>query len=623
LTPAVDERIPAFVSSPAAVEFRSRRPPAVANDDADEAALLAVRERVGLRILVFGLGAFLAVEWLFRERNLAALALVRLVQITALIGVWALLERSASRRRIVFLGQLAIACLVGGQALAGIVADDLMTSTLVAMALAISTAALIPWGVPAQLCTVAATLVSLLANATRVSERPRDFGFAVVAILLASVASLYVAFEVRRNERQRRAAERELDDLRRMEQSLAERAAREREEKLVEARRTVEKMADATPHILYLFDAHERTVVYVNRQVTHILGYSTEQVLREGLSFLIGVIHPDDLARTIVSARENLADVPANGVVEVELRARNAAGEWRWIHSRNVVFTRSSSGEALQILGTAQDISERMHADERARAHEAELAHELRVSSLGEMTAGLAHELNQPLSSIVSFARGCVRRLDSGRAEPAAFRDVLDQIGSEALRAGAIIRRLRSLVRQEEPVREPTDADELVRGVATLLQPEARRLASRIELQLAGDLPRLSVDRIQIEQVLMNLARNGLDAMRDTAPSHRVLTLRTSRADDGTVQIEVHDRGHGFGEIDPERIFEPFFTTKDTGLGMGLSISRSIARAHAGRLTSRANHDAGATFVLALPVTAAADAEHGASAAAPPVETAG
>lgn len=590
----------------AAAESLARRPVSASADEAEETAFLVAREHVGLRILIVGLTAFLAIEWAFRDRNVLALVLVRGAQVVGLAGVWGLLHFATTRRQVIAVGLLAIAVLVFGQACAGILADDLTISMLVAMALALSTAALLPWGVRAQLATIVGALVSLLANAAFVSEVPRDFGFALVGIVLASIASLYIAYEVRRTERQRRAAERELEDLRQMERAIAERTAREREQELVEARRALEKIADATPHILYLFSPRESTVIYVNRQVTHVLGYDVDEILREGLPFLLSAIHPEDLAHTIEAARERLTDVPPDGVVEAELRARHANGEWRWIHSRNIVYARSETGEPLQILGTAQDVSERKRADERLRAHEAELAHVLRVSSLGELTAGLAHELNQPLASIVSFARGCARRLRAGRADEDTFLPVMEQIASEALRAGAIITRLRSLVRKEEPLREPVDANEMVRGVTLLLQPDARRLGGRVELQLASELPVLEVDRTQIEQVVINLARNGLEAMADTPPGERVLTIRTERDDAGEIRIVVRDRGKGLGDVDPERICEPFFTTKTTGLGMGLSISRSIARAHGGRLTWRANDDGrGATFALELPLTAA------------------
>ncbi|MEW6269840.1 MAG: ATP-binding protein [Thermodesulfobacteriota bacterium] len=601
----------------AAAEF-PRRLATATGEDADETTFLVERVRVGLNILIVGLTIFLALEMAVRNANLTALAMVRIAQVVSLSGLWLVLRRERSRRFTVALGLVAIAVLCSGQALAGIVAEDLMISTLVAMALVVATAALMPWGVAAQLGTIPAVVLPLLANAWFVKTRPPDFGLALAAIAMACGASLYVAFEVQRFERRRRAAERELDELRRMEQEIAEQTARQREEELIETRKFVEKVADATPHILYVFDVPERAVTYVNGQTTRILGYPVEDVHREGLSFLIDHIHPDDLAHTIEGARERVADVPPDGVVEAELRVRHADGRWRWIHSRNIVFTRAPDGEPLQILGTAQDISERKQADERTRAHEAELAHVLRVSSLGEMAAGIAHELNQPLASIVGFAKGCARRLRTGRAAPETFADVMDQIAGEALRAGEIIRRLRSLVRKEEPLREPVDANDLVRGVARLLEPEARRLGVRVELRLASELPELEVDRIQIEQVVMNLVRNAFDAMAEMPQSARLVSLCTAVDDDGCVQIAVSDRGKGLREEDVEHIFEPFFTTKQTGLGMGLSISRSIAEAHAGRLCATANRDVGATFTLILPSAHS----HAADVEAPPASSA-
>ncbi|HEY8516058.1 MAG TPA: ATP-binding protein [Candidatus Binatia bacterium] len=586
-------------------------------ENAEEAAFLVERVRVGLHILIVGLAVFLAIELVARETNLAALAAVRVAQILLLLTFWVLLRSDASRRYTIGLGLLAIVVLCVGQAIASILVDEITITLLVSMALVIAVAALLPWGVPAQLGTIAATEVPLVVAASFVTTRPRDFDLVMVGIFMACLASLYMAFEVRRFEQRRRAAERELDKLRRMERAIAEREAREREQELIETRRFIERIADATPHILYIFDVPERAVTYVNRQVTRILGYPVEDVYRDGMPFLIEHIHPDDLAHTIQGARERLRRIPQDGILETELRVRHADGGWRWVHCRNIVFTRTEHGEPLQILGTAEDISERKQADERTRAHEAELAHVLRVSSLGEMAAGLAHELNQPLASIVGFAKGCARRLRSGTVAPETFLEVMERIAGEALRAGEIIRRLRALVRKEDPTREPADVNDLVRGVAQLLEPEARRLGVRLELRLADELPELEVDRIQIEQVIMNLVRNGFDAMASAPPGTRAVTLRTALDAQGRVQIEVSDRGKGVRADDLERIFEPFFTTKQTGLGMGLSISRSIAEAHSGQLSARNNAEVGATFTLALPprTSAAGEAQPSATAA--------
>ncbi len=320
--------------------------------------------------------------------------------------------------------------------------------------------------------------------------------------------------------------------------------------------RAAQQAADATPHILYLYDVGQGRVTYVNRQVSRILGYGGDYILNHGIEFLIGVIHPDDVERTVVGAQERLREISEDGVVEAELRVKHRNGEWRWIHCRNVVFTRGDDGLPTQILGTAQDVSERKQAEELVRAHEAELAHVLRVATLGEMAAGFAHELNQPLASIVSFAKGCARRLQAGGVDPESFVGIMEQIASEALRAGEIIRRLRTLV------------------------------------------------------------RNGCEAMDDLPESERVLTLLTSSGGPDAVILAVHDRGKGLGDAGPERIFEPFFTTKASGLGMGLAISRSIAERHGGRLLAMANHDRGVTFQLVLPCGKAAALDPGPAVAA-------
>jgi C4-dicarboxylate-specific signal transduction histidine kinase len=240
--------------------------------------------------------------------------------------------------------------------------------------------------------------------------------------------------------------------------------------------------------------------------------------------------------------------------------------------------------------------------DERARAHEAELAHVLRLSTLGEMATGLAHELNQPLSGIVSYARGCARRLEAGTLDDGAFADVLSRISAEALRAGEIIRRLRALVRKEKPRREELDLNRLVRGVARLVAAEARRRRMRLHLRLQAPLPVVRADRIQIEQVLLNLIRNGFEAMAEVGVEQRLLTIETAAEDTDLVTVSVTDSGHGIGPEASERVFEPFFTTKGEGIGMGLAISRTIVEAHDGRL-SFAAAPVGTRFWFQLPAS--------------------
>jgi signal transduction histidine kinase len=223
---------------------------------------------------------------------------------------------------------------------------------------------------------------------------------------------------------------------------------------------------------------------------------------------------------------------------------------------------------------------------------------------MGEMAAGLAHEINQPLSAIVSYARGCTRRLRSGVADATTLLEPIEQIASQAMRANEIVQRLLLFVRKQKPARARAAIGDLVQEVCRLLVGEARKRGVKLRLDLASDLPEVEVDRIQIEQVILNLVRNGLEA---TPPGlvEPALTIR-SELDAGFVVVAVTDQGEGLSAEQIDRVFEPFFTTKRTGLGMGLAISRSIVRGHGGRITASPNEGGGATFRFTLPVAAEA-----------------
>ncbi len=263
------------------------------------------------------------------------------------------------------------------------------------------------------------------------------------------------------------------------------------------------------------------------------------------------------------------------------------------------------------MLGTAQDVTERRRADDLAREHEAELAHVLRVSTLGEMATGLAHELNQPLAAIVSYARGCARRLRAGGGSPEQIAAIVEQIANEAMRAGEFIRHIRAFVAKEPPARARVDLNPLVESVCRLVAAESARARVSIDLELSPEPVVAVVDRIQIEQVLLNFLRNAFDALASEPSAERRVTVRTAAAPDGETTISVSDRGPG---LDPEiagRIFEPFFTTKASGMGMGLAISRSIVEAHGGRLWTAAAEPHGAIFWISLPAPEAAHADDG------------
>jgi two-component system sensor histidine kinase TtrS len=251
------------------------------------------------------------------------------------------------------------------------------------------------------------------------------------------------------------------------------------------------------------------------------------------------------------------------------------------------------------------EIAERVRAQEQLRQHQAALAHVLRVSTVGEMAAGLAHEINQPLGAIANFANGIATRLRAGNIQPDALLAAAEQTAAQALRAAEVIRRLRDFVRRDDSKREPADVNNLVRTATHLVEPEAQRAAIAIRLALAAGLPEAEIDPIQVEQVMLNLMRNGLEAMAASAAAEHELLVETALAADGaTIVVRVRDTGPGVAPDVAARIFEAFVTTKASGLGMGLSISRSLVEDHGGRLSMRANADRGATFSFTLPIAA-------------------
>ncbi|MCP4128302.1 MAG: PhnD/SsuA/transferrin family substrate-binding protein [Gammaproteobacteria bacterium] len=264
---------------------------------------------------------------------------------------------------------------------------------------------------------------------------------------------------------------------------------------------------------------------------------------------------------------------------------------------------RDDNGNALGSVVVFRDISSRKQAEEDARQHRRELAHVARLSTMGEMASGIAHELNQPLTAITANSHACVRMLESGAAQPGKIPDVLERIASQAERAGKIIWQLRQFVRKDQPERSLADLNGLVRGVVVLLEPEAKDAAVDIRLELGADISQINVQHIQIEQVILNLARNAIEAMSEQAAKPRVLTLRTSNGGDNAVIVSVEDTGPGLDEDIVKDVFNPFITTKPKGMGLGLSISLGIVEAHQGNLYVDSAPGDGAVFRFVLPVT--------------------
>lgn len=246
-----------------------------------------------------------------------------------------------------------------------------------------------------------------------------------------------------------------------------------------------------------------------------------------------------------------------------------------------------------------RDLTQRMFLEEQRRLHQAELARVARLSTMGEMASGLAHELNQPLAAILNYTHGSLRRMESAAWDSAAVRGAIEEVAAQAERAGEIIRRLRGFMRRREPRQDRQDVNELVEEVVRFLVPETRRSQVKVMLDLAEPLRPVHVDSIEIEQVILNLVRNAIEAMECEPPGQRQLTIRTLQSE-RFVEVQVSDKGPGLPHAVRERLFDPFFTTKPTGAGLGLPISQSIIESHGGRLWGENNPGGGATFHFTL-----------------------
>jgi signal transduction histidine kinase len=259
--------------------------------------------------------------------------------------------------------------------------------------------------------------------------------------------------------------------------------------------------------------------------------------------------------------------------------------------------------QRLQLLGEVfANVLSRRQSEMEAQQLRRDLSHVGRVSTIGELTASLAHELNQPLTAILSNAQTAQDALEASPVNLAEIREILADIVEDDKRAGAVIHRLRGLLKKGTPEFTPLDVNEMVDEVARLVSGDAVARNVSVRLDLAPRLPPVWGDRVQLQQVILNLVVNGLDAIRELAGGERTLVLWTAEANPGAVTIGVRDSGTGIDETDLDHMFQAFYTTKADGLGMGLAIARSIVEAHGGRLTAKNNPEGGATFSFTLPV---------------------
>jgi len=254
------------------------------------------------------------------------------------------------------------------------------------------------------------------------------------------------------------------------------------------------------------------------------------------------------------------------------------------------------TNEALEL-----ELSERKRAEDELRKSQTELAHVARVMTLGELTASIAHEINQPLAAIVTNGNAGLRWLHSERPNLAEVGSAIERIIKDSYRASAIISRIRNLVKKTAPRSESVDLDEVIREVLALAESEARRNHVTLKREVAEDLPRVLGDRVQLQQVILNLVINGLESIGKSNNGARELSVVSRRQADDSVLIAVHDSGVGLDPASAAQVFDAFFTTKADGMGMGLAISRTIIESHGGRLWAEPNSPHGAVFQFTLP----------------------
>ena len=346
----------------------------------------------------------------------------------------------------------------------------------------------------------------------------------------------------------------------------------------------------------WAWEIPSRNALYISEEWYRIHGLDPKDGMPSWEQRLQGV-DPEDRARFQATIDRAIADKTD---YDVEFRTLPAHGPGKYIHSVGRPIL-SSSGELVQFVGVSMDVTESKEAEqehERLRQELANLAHLNRVSTVGELTASLAHEIKQPIGAAVTNADACVRLLNRDQLDVPEAREAALEMAKDARRAAEIIDRVRSLYQKGSSQRETIDVNEVIGQMVVMLQNEANRHSVTIRTDLAEGLPTVMADRVQLQQVLLNLMLNGIEAIRDTSGE---LSIKSKLGDDSKLLISVTDTGVGLPTKNAGQIFDPFFTTKSQGTGLGLAIAQSIVESHGGRIWATENSDRGATFHFTLP----------------------
>lgn len=384
-----------------------------------------------------------------------------------------------------------------------------------------------------------------------------------------------------------------------------EQSQRELEKEIVERRRAEERWAESENRLRLIIESEPECVKLqtIDGMLLEMNPAGRALVDADNADEVVGVSVYRFIAPEFRPAYEALTKRVFEGESgALEFQIISLKGQYRWLETHAVPL-RNSKGEIMSLLGITRDITGRKHAEEEVRKHDTEVAHASRLTVMSEMASTLAHELNQPLSAISNYTRGCMRRIRSSSSNKEEILAAMDLVCDQAERAGAIIRSIRAFVKKGDSARMPSRINNIVRDAMRFADPEARQHGVTLRLSLADQLPPVLADAIQIEQVILNIVRNAIEAMDSMKFGKREIVIETVACEGDVIEVRVKDMGPGLSSLQIEEVFDPFFTTKPTGMGMGLTISRSIIEAHGGRLWATPNSGGGLTFQFKLPMS--------------------
>jgi C4-dicarboxylate-specific signal transduction histidine kinase len=366
---------------------------------------------------------------------------------------------------------------------------------------------------------------------------------------------------------------------------------------LVASHERFETVTEALDAAVYVADLKSNEILFANETCRQFFSGASSSA---GAGADVASIESgfDDAPSKIFAASTLIdADGKHLGVQKDEFFHR-ASNRWYLLRAKCIQWVDGRTAR----MHMASDITDRKRSDETNRQQQEKLLLTSRLLTVGEMASTLAHEINQPLAAIASYNQGCVRRLRSGSWDAEEIAATLEKASAQAERAGQVIQRVREFLRNREPTRTAHDVNDVMSGVAKLVELEAEQAQVELKLKLHADLRPVLMDRIMVEQVVLNLVKNAIEAMKNTDQISRSLTMTTLPSTGDVVEVSVTDQGHGITAESEAELFKPFFTTKPEGMGIGLNICRSIVELHEGRLWFSRNVGAGSTFRFTLPV---------------------